>query len=124
MKNDLCPPLVFSNKKTHTAWPKIKSAKRAKSVAAAKSTFKPDESDSEDYTSLKLTPNASENGWLEDEFPFGAKNAYFQGRTCLFWRVYQLRSVVNILSFTMGFSTISGGDPRISKPSIKKGYAV
>lgn len=39
MTSDL--PWLFPTKK-HTAWPKIKSAKRAKSVAAAKSTFKPD----------------------------------------------------------------------------------
>ena len=53
MKNGQCPSLAFFEQKNthlpcakkckkHTAWPKIKSAKRAKSVAAAKSTFKPD----------------------------------------------------------------------------------
>ena len=32
--------------------------------------------------SLKVTTKATENQWLEDEFPFGI--AYFQGRTVSF----------------------------------------
>ena len=32
--------------------------------------------------SLKLTAKAPENGWLEDDFPFG--KPYFQGRTVSF----------------------------------------
>ena len=35
----------------------------------------------ENYPSLKLTANiAPENGWLEDDFPFGGKRPIFRGK--------------------------------------------